>query len=81
MSLFSTPKVKPDPAARAAALRQQTLADSQLTEALQGGIINDTRTSFRLFGAQPGSYSAPLGGGGGSGGYGGYGGNGRGWFK
>lgn len=86
MSLFSTPKVKPDPAAQAAAKRQQLLADNQLTDALQTGLVSDTRSALRMFGLQPGSsgfgFGGGTGGGGGSGGgLGGGGWGGGGWFR
>jgi hypothetical protein len=85
MSLFSTPKVKPDKAAQAAAIRQQALADNQLTDALQSVLTSDTRAQLRAFGLQPdipfyrggGGYGGGTGGGGG--GYGG--GRGGGGFR
>jgi hypothetical protein len=77
MSLFSAPKIKPDPAAQAAQARQQAIADNQLTDALQANITSDTRAQLRAFGLQPSMPSSGgfngLGGtnGGGGGGYGG----------
>lgn len=76
-NLFSGPKIKPDPAAQAAAARQSNIADSQLTDAVQGGLLTDTRARLRQFGIQPagtgygGSFRGGAGGGGGSGGGGG----------
>lgn len=55
MSLFSAPKIKPDPAAKAAAARQRLVSDAQLTDALQGGLVTDTRARLRQFGIQPGT--------------------------
>lgn len=51
MSFGSTPK--PDPAATAAAAQQKRLADAQLTDSLQTGIVGDTRSRLRQFGIQP----------------------------
>lgn len=53
MSFGSTPK--PDPAATAAAAQQKRLADAQLTDSLQTGIVGDTRSRLRQFGIQPAS--------------------------
>lgn len=77
MSLFSTPKVQPDPAAKAAQIRQQNLADSQLTDALQGNLRTDTQAQLRAFGLQPAVASGGVTNGGGYGGYGGGGGGSR----
>jgi hypothetical protein len=77
-NLFSQPKVKPDQSAVNAQLRQQALADSQLTEAFQIGLTRDSRDAMRIFGLQPAGFSNGYGGGYGGGGTGGGGGDG-GW--
>lgn len=64
-SLFSGPKVQTDPGAQAAAVRQQTIADAQLTDSMQGNLVTDTRSRLRQFGIQPASsgYGGSFGGG------------------
>lgn len=71
-NLFSGPKVQTDPGAQAAAVRQQTIADAQLTDSMQGNLVTDTRSRLRQFGIQP---AAAASGGGYGGSFGGAGGN------